>query len=131
VAAAGARVGGPARAGDALLGFSAAALTRSPARALASVTRVGGAPLGLGVSGDLAVVADSDLSGGHRTRSAVSLLRLGPGDPVVIGTVQSIDQADAVALAPDAGGGAVTALVTDSGAARVLTLRLSRPGSGP
>lgn len=116
-----------ARDGDALLGFSAAALSGAPAHALLSVTRVGAQPLGVAVAGSSLLVADSNLANASGAGSAVSVLRAshGAAAPTLVGRVPGSRHADAIAVG--AGPSAGTALVTDSGARRIQLLRLNRP----
>lgn len=64
-----------ARASDALLCFSAAALRTDPGRALVAIVRVGEAPVGLMLvrNGSLVVVADSNRFGASGQLEAVSV----------------------------------------------------------
>jgi DNA-binding beta-propeller fold protein YncE len=114
-----------ARDGNALLGFSALALQRDTARALASVTRVGPQPLGLAVAdgGRKLLVADSDLAHARGSRSAVSIINTAsPGKPVQIGSVPAGELADAIS-APATGD---LALVTNSDSRQLEVLHLQR-----
>jgi DNA-binding beta-propeller fold protein YncE len=113
-----------ARDGNALLGFSAAALRSDPARALVSVTRVGEGPLGLGVAdgGKILLVADSNLS--RRARSAVSVVDTATAKPALLGSTPAGTAADAISALP----AGHVALVTDSDGDRLLALTLRRRG---
>jgi DNA-binding beta-propeller fold protein YncE len=113
-----------ARDGNALLGFSAAALRSNPAHALVSVTRVGEQPLGLALAdrGRVVLVADSNLSKSGRGRSAVSVVDTSRGKPTLLGSIPSGDLADAISV-PLAGD---VALVTDSDSKQLQALALDR-----
>ena len=113
-----------ARDGNALLGFSAAALRSNPAHALVSVTRVGNQPIGLAVADGSrrVLVADSNLSKSRRGRSAVSVVDVSRGKPTLVGSIPSGGLADAisVSLVGDA------ALVTHSDSRQLEALALHR-----
>jgi DNA-binding beta-propeller fold protein YncE len=108
------------RDANALLGFAAAALRRTPARALASTTAVGKNPLGVAVanSGRTMLVADSNLSGSPGARAGISVVNTAsPAHPVLIGTIPAGKLPDAIAT-PPAGGAYVT--ISDSRQVDVL-----------
>ncbi len=114
-----------ARDGNALLGFSAAALRINPSHALVSVTRVGEQPLGLAVAdgGRMVLVADSNRSGSRRARSAVSVVDTASGGkPTLVGSIRSGGVADAISV-PLTG---EVALVTNSESKRLEALALHR-----
>jgi DNA-binding beta-propeller fold protein YncE len=123
VAPDGAAVWVTARDGNALLGFSAAALRRDPRHALVSVTRVGERPLGLAVvaGGRKVLVADSNLS--RRARPGVSVVDTASSrKPTLLGSVLAGKLPDAISAPPRSD----VALVTDSGSGRVETLAVHR-----
>ena len=114
-----------ARDGNALLGFSAVALSRDPAHALVSVTRVGEQPLGLAVvdEGRRALVADSNLSNSRRARSGVSVIdTASSGKPTLLGSILAGKLTDAIS-APPAGD---LALVTNAGNRQLEAFALQR-----
>jgi DNA-binding beta-propeller fold protein YncE len=81
-----------ARASDALLAFSAAALSSTPALALRAAVRVGEAPVGLGlVRGDSrVVVADSNRFAAPDAKSALTVVNVAAalaGRPAILGTI--------------------------------------------
>jgi DNA-binding beta-propeller fold protein YncE len=125
VSAAGTAVWVTAKDGNALLGFSAAALRSDPAHALVSVTRVGEQPLGLAVAdgGRMVLVADSNLFNSRRARSEVSVIdTAASGKPTLLGSIPAGKLADAISV-PATGDGA---LVTNSDSQQLETLALHR-----
>jgi len=122
VSADGSTVWVTARNGNALLAFSAAALRSNPARALVSVTRVGGQPLGLAVAdgGRIVLVADSNLSGPRGARSEVSVVDTAGGNPTLLGSVPAGRLADAISVSQAAN----VALVTNSDSQQLQALAL-------
>jgi DNA-binding beta-propeller fold protein YncE len=101
-----------ARDGNALLGFSAAALRTDAAHALMSVTRVGAQPLGLAVAngGATVLVADSDLSGASRTPAGVSVVdAASSAHPKLVGSIATGRLADAISVPPAGDAALVTA----------------------
>jgi DNA-binding beta-propeller fold protein YncE len=114
-----------ARAGNALLGFSAAALRRDPAHALTSVTRVGEQPLGLAVvdGGSRVLVADSNLSNARHAHSGVSVVdATASARPSLLGSIPAGKLADAISAPPTSG----LALMTESGSRQLEALSLRR-----
>jgi DNA-binding beta-propeller fold protein YncE len=112
-----------ARAGNALLGFAAAALRTDPSSALVSVTKVGAQPLGVAVAngGATVLVADSDLAGSPGASARVSVLNTtSAAHPRLTGSIATGKLADAIS-APPAGD---TAVVTASGGRQVDVLPL-------
>jgi DNA-binding beta-propeller fold protein YncE len=125
------------RDGNALLGYSAAALRGDPVRALRSVTRVGPTPLGLAVTldGRYVLVADADLTHARGAHSAISVVAASAGvggrsigssgQPVLEGWLPAGKLADAVSVGAAPG----RALVTVSNSRRVAVVELTRlPG---
>ena len=114
-----------ARDGNALLGFSAVALSRDPAHALVSVTRVGEQPLGLAVvdEGRRVLVADSNLSNSRRARSGVSVIdTASSGKPTLLGSILAGKLPDAISAPPTRD----LALVTNAGNRQLEAFALQR-----
>ena len=125
VSTAGTTVWVTARDGNALLGFSAAALRADPGHALVSVTRVGEQPLGLAIAdhGRMVLVADSNLSRSRRPSSGVSVVDIASsGTPTLLGSIPGGKLADAISV-PASGD---VALVTNSDSKQLEALALNR-----